>query len=102
MFEEPYSGLVKLDEDHMKSKEGKEAWRKFISMYVDCIYKCNSQRLRYQAMRTKSKTSTSDHSFEQTLRMNMVRIIQSSVRYRLDHHVLEPHDRKSPVCNSMQ
>ena len=26
----PYAGFIKLDEDAMKSKEGKEKWRKFI------------------------------------------------------------------------
>ena len=30
LFEEPYERIVKLDEDWMKSKEGKERWRKFI------------------------------------------------------------------------
>ena len=30
IFEEPYEKIVKLDEDWMKSKEGKERWRKFI------------------------------------------------------------------------
>jgi hypothetical protein len=34
MFEKPYIGLVKLNEDYMKSEEGKEKWRKFISAYV--------------------------------------------------------------------
>jgi hypothetical protein len=30
----PHSGLVKLDEDWIKSKEGKERWRTFINAYV--------------------------------------------------------------------
>lgn len=30
LFVEPYERITKLDEDMMKSKEGKEKWRKFI------------------------------------------------------------------------
>lgn len=30
LAQEPYDKLVKLDEDWMKSPEGKERWRKFI------------------------------------------------------------------------
>ena len=30
LFEEPYERITKLDEEWMKSKEGKERWRKFI------------------------------------------------------------------------
>jgi hypothetical protein len=30
----PHTGLVKLDEDWMKSKEGKERWRTYINAYV--------------------------------------------------------------------
>ena len=30
----PYTGLIKLDEDWMKSKEGKERWRVFINACV--------------------------------------------------------------------
>ena len=30
MFVEPYERITKLDEDMMKSKDGKEKWRKFI------------------------------------------------------------------------
>lgn len=34
LFEEPYARITKLDEDWMKSKDGKERWRKFIESYV--------------------------------------------------------------------
>lgn len=34
MFEEPYDKITKLDEEAMKSKEGKEKWRKFIESCV--------------------------------------------------------------------
>ncbi len=30
LFEEPYARITKLDEEWMKSKDGKERWRKFI------------------------------------------------------------------------
>jgi len=33
LAQEPYDKLVKLDEDWMKSPEGKERWRKFIQSY---------------------------------------------------------------------
>ncbi|KAK0484484.1 DUF757-domain-containing protein [Armillaria novae-zelandiae] len=33
MTSEPYDKLIKLDEDWMKSKEGKERWRAFIQTY---------------------------------------------------------------------
>jgi len=33
MFVEPYKGLVKLDENAMKSSEGKKKWRSFITPY---------------------------------------------------------------------
>ena len=32
----PHAGLVALDEDWMKSKEGKERWRTFINACVPC------------------------------------------------------------------
>ena len=31
---EPHAGLIKLDEEWMKSKEGKERWRAFINACV--------------------------------------------------------------------
>lgn len=31
LAEEPYNGLRKLDEDWMKTAEGKNRWRKFIN-----------------------------------------------------------------------
>ena len=34
LFEEPYEKLVKIDEDWMKSKDGKARWRKFMAEYV--------------------------------------------------------------------
>ena len=33
----PHSRLIKLDEDWMKSKEGKERWRNFIESYKDKV-----------------------------------------------------------------
>ncbi|PSR75703.1 hypothetical protein PHLCEN_2v8994 [Hermanssonia centrifuga] len=36
-FEEPYEHITKLDEESMKSKEGKEKWRKFIESYKDTV-----------------------------------------------------------------
>lgn len=32
--EEDYAKIVKLDEEWMKTKDGKERWRKFIERYV--------------------------------------------------------------------
>lgn len=37
LFEEPYARITKLDEEWMKSKEGKERWRKFIESYKDTV-----------------------------------------------------------------
>ncbi|KAF7790651.1 hypothetical protein EIP86_001607 [Pleurotus ostreatoroseus] len=37
LFEEPYERITKLDEEWMKSKEGKEQWRKFIESYKDTV-----------------------------------------------------------------
>lgn len=37
LFVEPYDKIRKLDEDMMKSKDGKERWRKFIESYKDTI-----------------------------------------------------------------
>lgn len=34
LAKEPYENLTKLDEDWMKSADGKERWRKFIISYV--------------------------------------------------------------------
>jgi hypothetical protein len=34
----PHTGLIKLDEDWMKSKEGKERWRAFINACVIHIH----------------------------------------------------------------
>jgi len=34
LAEEPYDKLVKLDEDWMKSAEGKTRWRNFIERWV--------------------------------------------------------------------
>jgi hypothetical protein len=33
----PHTGLIKLDEDWMKSKEGKERWRVFINACVTSL-----------------------------------------------------------------
>jgi len=33
LLEEPYTGLVKLDEEYMKSETGKQKWRGFITPY---------------------------------------------------------------------
>lgn len=37
LFTPPYDGLVKLDEDWMKSNEGKNRWREFIESYKDKV-----------------------------------------------------------------
>lgn len=43
----PHAGLVKIDEDWMKSKEGKERWRAFINACVISLrafHPCSSDR----------------------------------------------------------
>lgn len=37
MKEPPHDKLVKLDEDWMKSKDGKERWRNFIEAYKEKV-----------------------------------------------------------------
>ncbi|KAK0499012.1 DUF757-domain-containing protein [Armillaria luteobubalina] len=63
MTSEPYDKLIKLDEDWMKSKEGKERWRVFIQTYEKKIQDYNFGSL----IRTDS-------------RKNMARRTQFSVR----------------------
>ncbi|KZV91350.1 DUF757-domain-containing protein, partial [Exidia glandulosa HHB12029] len=41
LVEPPYTGLVKLDEDAMKTPEGKEKWRNFVNAYEKKIDKFN-------------------------------------------------------------
>ncbi|OCB89162.1 DUF757-domain-containing protein [Sanghuangporus baumii] len=37
LAKEPYEGLIKLDEDWMKSPDGKKRWREFIDSYKDKV-----------------------------------------------------------------
>ncbi|KAH8112311.1 DUF757-domain-containing protein [Phellopilus nigrolimitatus] len=37
LVEPPYDGLIKLDEEVMKSSEGKKRWREFIEAYKDKV-----------------------------------------------------------------
>lgn len=37
LVEEPYTKLIKLDEDWMKSQEGKKRWREFIEAYKEKV-----------------------------------------------------------------
>ncbi|KAL5514721.1 hypothetical protein ACEPAG_2037 [Sanghuangporus baumii] len=37
LVKEPYEGIVKLDEDWMKSPDGKKRWREFIESYKDKV-----------------------------------------------------------------
>lgn len=57
----PYAGLLKIDEDWMKSKEGKERWRAFINACViflralhpaisDCLIAISSLFFSYAPM----------------------------------------------------
>ena len=78
MFEEPYTGLVKLDEDYMKSKEGKEKWRKLIASYALVCYETTKLPNRI-ATRTRLKTTTLVRSFAPMPKMNMDRITRSLV-----------------------
>jgi hypothetical protein len=67
---EPHAGLVTLDEDWMKSKEGKERWRAFINAYVACPFSSppclfianltHARRTRTD-MRRRSQISISAH-----------------------------------------
>lgn len=60
LAEEPYHKLVKIDEELMKSPEGKERWRKFIAEFVvsrccRCNDVCSTQGTD---TRRRSRTST--------------------------------------------
>lgn len=41
LMEEPYEKLTKIDEDGMKSAEGKKRWREFIETYKDKVQDYN-------------------------------------------------------------
>lgn len=59
MFEAPYEGLVKLDENYMKSKEGKEKWRNFINACVFFSTRCfDSVYTKVADTTAKSRTLT--------------------------------------------
>ncbi|KAI0791572.1 polysaccharide biosynthesis-domain-containing protein [Irpex lacteus] len=59
MFEEPYDKITKLDEEAMKSKEGKEKWRKFIESYKETIKDYNfGSLIRTDARDEYSETNT--------------------------------------------
>jgi len=56
---EPHAGLTKLDEDWMKSKEGKERWRSFINAYETKITDYNfGSLIRTDATKEYSETNT--------------------------------------------
>ncbi|KAI0301446.1 polysaccharide biosynthesis-domain-containing protein [Russula brevipes] len=55
----PHTGLNTLDEEWMKSKEGKERWRVFINAYENKITDYNfGSLIRTDAMREYSETNT--------------------------------------------
>jgi len=59
LFEEPYDKIIKLDEDWMKSKDGKERWRKFIESYKDSVKDYNfGSLIRMDARDEYSETNT--------------------------------------------
>jgi len=56
---EPHVGLVALDEDWMKSKEGKERWRTFINAYEEKITDFNfGSLIRTDSTKEYSETNT--------------------------------------------
>ncbi|KAK7682665.1 hypothetical protein QCA50_013079 [Cerrena zonata] len=57
--QEPYEGVTKLDEDSMKSKEGKEKWHNFIQAYEKKIQDYNfGSLIRTDAREEYSETNT--------------------------------------------
>ncbi|KAI0342492.1 DUF757-domain-containing protein [Trametopsis cervina] len=59
LFEEPYEKITKLDEEWMKSKDGKERWRKFIETYKDSVKDYNfGSLIRTDARDEYSETNT--------------------------------------------
>jgi len=55
----PHTGLIKLDEDWMKSKEGKERWRAFVNAYEEKITDYNfGSLIRADATKEYSETNT--------------------------------------------
>ncbi|KAI0274502.1 polysaccharide biosynthesis-domain-containing protein [Russula aff. rugulosa BPL654] len=55
----PHTGLIKLDEEWMKSKEGKERWRTFIEAYKNKIADYNfGSLIRADATKEYSETNT--------------------------------------------
>ncbi|KAI0083786.1 polysaccharide biosynthesis-domain-containing protein [Irpex rosettiformis] len=59
MFEEPYDKITKLDEEWMKSKDGKEKWRKFIDSYKETVKDYNfGSLIRMDARDEYSETNT--------------------------------------------
>jgi hypothetical protein len=71
--ESSYAKLIKLDEDWLKSPEGKERWRKFIQSYVwrISIVVPLMNLIISSATKTRSRTTTSVPSFEQMQKRNM-------------------------------
>jgi hypothetical protein len=57
LFQEPYEKLVRVDEEWMKSKEGKERWRKFLVEYVP-LPTSQFTMLMHLALDTKKKSRT--------------------------------------------
>ncbi|EKM57116.1 uncharacterized protein PHACADRAFT_254690 [Phanerochaete carnosa HHB-10118-sp] len=59
LFVEPYDKIQTLDESLMKSKDGKERWRKFIESYKDTIKDYNfGSLIRTNAHGEYSETNT--------------------------------------------
>ncbi|CAL1709991.1 unnamed protein product [Somion occarium] len=57
--QEPYEGITKLDEEWMKSKDGKETWRKFIQAYEKKVQDYNfGSLIRTDAREEYSETNT--------------------------------------------
>jgi hypothetical protein len=58
----PHASLVALDEEWMKSKEGKERWRGFINALraLSCLFGGSSLNALFLGMRGRSRTIISD------------------------------------------
>lgn len=56
---EPYTGITKLDEDWMKSNDGKKRWRDFIETYKDKVKDYNfGSLIRMDSRDEYSETNT--------------------------------------------
>ena len=76
IFEEPYARIVKLDEEWMKSKDGKDRWRKFIESYKDSIKDYNfGSLIRTDALDEYSEKNTIFSESSRALKSNILMIL---------------------------